>query len=169
MKPLEDIQKGEIIQAVVIADSFDSKFGPLTASKPRVSRILRSVEHICFTFSAFQCLLPLGDRPILSYTLEQLKISGVQECYVYCTSFAQAVKSFLTEWIADQGANVLTIHPITNEECHSFGDAMRDLDAKGVLRQDFILTFGDCIGNVNLAPVLQAHKYVIGLSSEMIF
>ena len=169
MKQLEDIQKGEIIQAVVIADSFDSKFGPLTASKPRVSRILGSVEHICFTFSAFQCLLPLGDRPILSYTLEQLKISGVQECYVYCTSFAQAVKSFLNEWVADQGANVLTIHPITNEECHSFGDAMRDLDAKGVLRQDFILTFGDCIGNVNLAPVLQAHKYVIGLSSELIF
>ena len=52
----------------------------------------------------------------------------------------------------------MTIHPITNEECHSFGDAMRDLDAKGVLRQDFILTYGDCIGNVNLTAALHAHK-----------
>ena len=31
-----DIQKGEIIQAVVIAESFDSKFGPLTTTRPRV-------------------------------------------------------------------------------------------------------------------------------------
>ena len=38
MKASEDLQKGEIVQAVVIADSFDSKFGPLTANKPRVSR-----------------------------------------------------------------------------------------------------------------------------------
>ena len=53
MKQLEDIQKGEIIQAVVIADSFDSKFGPLTASKPRVSQILGSVEHIYLLFRLF--------------------------------------------------------------------------------------------------------------------
>ena len=32
-----DIQKGEVVQAVVIADSFDSKFGPLTTTRPRVS------------------------------------------------------------------------------------------------------------------------------------
>ena len=31
-----DIQKGEVVQAVVMADSFDSKFGPLTTTKPRV-------------------------------------------------------------------------------------------------------------------------------------
>ena len=33
----KDLEKGEIIQAVVIADSFDSQFGPLTTTKPRVS------------------------------------------------------------------------------------------------------------------------------------
>ena len=33
-----DIQKGEVVQAVVIADSFDSKFGPLTTTRPRVSK-----------------------------------------------------------------------------------------------------------------------------------
>ena len=35
-----DIQKGEVVQAVVIADSFDSKFGPLTTTRPRVSNKL---------------------------------------------------------------------------------------------------------------------------------
>ena len=35
-----DIQKGEVVQAVVIADSFDSKFGPLITTRPRVSNTL---------------------------------------------------------------------------------------------------------------------------------
>lgn len=87
-----------------------------------------------------------------------LKISGVQECYVYCTSFAQDIKAYLNEWTEDQGANVMTINVIINEECRSFGDAMRDLDGKGVLRQDFILIFGDCVGNADLSNVLQLHK-----------
>ena len=37
MQNNQDIQKGETVQAVIIADSFDSKFGPLTTTKPRVS------------------------------------------------------------------------------------------------------------------------------------
>ena len=40
-----DIQKGEVVQAVVIADSFDSKFGPLTTTRPRVSK-----QHLCQLF-----------------------------------------------------------------------------------------------------------------------
>jgi len=138
-KNSQDIQKGETVQAVIIADSFDSKFGPLTTTRPR-------------------CLMPLGDRPILSYTLDFLKLSGVQECFVFCTSFAQDIKDYLKQWTTDQGTNSMSISPITNESCRSFGDAMRDLDAQGVLRQDFILVFGDCVGNVNLSEVLQEHK-----------
>ena len=100
----------------------------------------------------------LGDRPILSYTLDLLKISGVQECFVFCTSFASQIKAYLQEWAKDQGSNVMTINPIVNEDCISFGDAMRDLDGHGVLRQDFILCFGDCVGNVDLSSILQEHK-----------
>ncbi len=35
---------------------------------------------------------------------------------------------------------------------------MRDLDGQGVLRQDFILISGDCVGNANLSKVLHEHK-----------
>ena len=102
--------------------------------------------------------MPLGDRPILSYTLDLLKISGVQEVFVFCTSFANEIKAYLKNWSFDQGSNVMTINPIVNEECRSFGDAMRDLDGQGVLRHDFILVFGDCIGNCDLSPLLKDHK-----------
>ena len=54
MKPLEDIQKGEIVQAVVIADSFNSKFGPLTANKPRVR--FRDLSGHFLSFLKFFCL-----------------------------------------------------------------------------------------------------------------
>ena len=52
---MKDIQKGEIVQAVVIADSFDSKFGPLTANKPRVR--FRDFQSIINRGSFLKCLL----------------------------------------------------------------------------------------------------------------
>ncbi len=147
------------MQAVVIADSFDSKFGPLTSTRPRVrlSVLAFAVTELSKSF-LFQCLLPLGNRPILSYTLEYLKTSGVQEVFVYCTSFAPAIKSFLERWQNGQTSKSLVAIAITNEECRSLGDAMRDLDAKGLLRNDFILVHGDTIGNVDLAPIFSKHK-----------
>ena len=157
-----DIQKGEVVQAVVMADSFDSKFGPLTTTKPRVRSLQMNsnftIHAIHKTYIYFQCLLPLANRPILSYTLDFLKISGVEECFVYCVSFADDIKEYLNAWTSDQGSNVMTINPIVNEECRSLGDAMRDLDAKGLLRQDFILVNGDTIGNFNLSTALTVHK-----------
>lgn len=129
------LKDSDTVLAVVIADSFDTKFGPLTTSGPR-------------------CLLPLANRPLLSYTLECLKMSGVQEVFVYCTSFADRIKQYLT--IVDWPG--MTITAIINEECRSLGDAMRDLDAKGLLRQDFILLSGDTVANANLGPILNQHK-----------
>ena len=67
--------------------------------------------------------MPLGDRPILSYTLDFLKLSGVQECFVFCTSFAQDIKDYLKQWTTDQGTNSMSISPITNESCRSFGSS----------------------------------------------
>ena len=53
----------------------------------------------------------------------------------------------------------MVITTIGNEDCRSLGDAMRDLDAKGLLRSDFILiSSGDTISNVNLLPILEQHK-----------
>ena len=54
---MKDIQKGEIVQAVVIADSFDSKFGPLTANKPRVR--FRDFQSIINQGSFLKCFFVL--------------------------------------------------------------------------------------------------------------
>ena len=90
--------------------------------------------------------------------MDFLKISGVEECFVYCVSFHEDIITYLNSWVANQGSNVMTINPIVDEDCRSLGDAMRDLDNKGLLRQDFILVNGDTIGNVNLSNALKEHK-----------
>ena len=53
----------------------------------------------------------------------------------------------------------MLITTIGNEDCRYLGDAMRDLDSKGLLRGDFILvSSGDTVSNVNLADILNIHK-----------
>lgn len=47
-----------------------------------------------------------------------------------------------------------------SEGCQSLGDAMRDIDAKALIRSDFILLTGDVIGNLNLMQIVEKHKYV---------
>jgi translation initiation factor eIF-2B subunit epsilon len=49
---------------------------------------------------------------------------------------------------------------IVSQELNSVGDALRDLDAKQVLRSDFILVSGDVVSNMNLEKALEEHKYV---------
>ena len=51
MGPKVELGGEDVIQAVVVADSFSSAFAPLTLSTPA-------------------CLLPLAGRPLLEYTLE---------------------------------------------------------------------------------------------------
>lgn len=53
----------------------------------------------------------------------------------------------------------LAINVVISEGCRSFGDVMRDLDAKALIRNDFILLTGNIVGNLQLLPALEAHKY----------
>ena len=55
----------------------------------------------------------------------------------------------------------MTVTIVVSEGCRSLGDAMRDLDAKSLIRGDFILLTGDVIGNIKLLPALEKHKYVV--------
>ena len=121
---------------------------------------LNSLDLFMIILIFLQCLLPLANRPLLDYTLEFLQMSGVHEVFVYCTVFPADVKEYLQSsgWLSESKSTPLKIVVITNEECRSFGDAMRDLDGKGLLRRDFILMHGDTVANFDIKPLLEAHK-----------
>lgn len=51
----------------------------------------------------------------------------------------------------------MKVHIIVSESCLSFGDALRDLDDKGLIRGDFILLNADTVSNIDFKNVLQYH------------
>lgn len=52
----------------------------------------------------------------------------------------------------------MTVEVLSSEGCRSFGDALRDLDSKGLIRGDFILMNVDTITNAQLLPLIEVHK-----------
>ena len=100
------------LQAVVLADSFNQKFRPITMEKPKV-------------------LLPLVNVPMIDYTLEWLATAGVKEVFVFCCAHsAQVTRHVDTFWKHQQGFTVTCIVAL---DCTSAGDALRVIDQKGVV------------------------------------
>ncbi|EPZ36295.1 MIF4-like, type 1/2/3 domain-containing protein [Rozella allomycis CSF55] len=126
----------EIRQAVVIADTFDTMFMPLTLHRPR-------------------CLMPLCNVPIIEYTLEALSSAGIQEIFIYCRSHIEMIKSYLqsSKWSQQ---NAIKIDILISNRLRSVGDALRDLDSRGLIIADknpFLLVHGDLVTNLQLGKI----------------
>uniref|UniRef100_A0A8C5HIA4 Translation initiation factor eIF2B subunit epsilon n=1 Tax=Gouania willdenowi TaxID=441366 RepID=A0A8C5HIA4_GOUWI len=135
-------QEGEELplQAVLVADSFNRRFFPVTKDQPRA-------------------LLPLGNVAMIDYTLEFLTSTGVQETFVFCCWMASKIKDHLlkSKWCRPTSPN--TVHIITSDLYRSLGDVLRDVDAKSLLRSDFVLVYGDVVSNIDVSQALQEHRH----------
>lgn len=128
----------ERFQAIVLTDSFETRFMPLTSVKPR-------------------CLLPLANVPLIEYTLEFLARAGVNEVYLMCSSHADQISRYIeqSKWANNSGFVITTVMSL---ESRSVGDAMRDLDNRGLITGDFLLVSGDVVTNIDFAKVMAFHK-----------
>ncbi|KAI9218258.1 nucleotide-diphospho-sugar transferase [Blastocladiella britannica] len=133
------LEEDPILQAVVVADSFDSQFAPLSADLPR-------------------CLLPLCNVPLIEYTLECLALAQVTEVFIVCCAHSDLIKSYIlnSHWNTD--ASPMAIHVIVSRSSLSMGDVLRELDTKQLIKADFILVSGDVISNLRLDAVVAAHR-----------
>ena len=52
----------------------------------------------------------------------------------------------------------MNVQTITADTCYSMGDALRDIDAKNLIRSDFILMYGDVVSNIKLQSIVEEHK-----------
>ncbi|CCD24140.1 translation initiation factor eIF2B catalytic subunit epsilon NDAI_0C04810 [Naumovozyma dairenensis CBS 421] len=134
-----DVDVDDRLQAIILTDSYETKFMPLTATKPR-------------------CLLPLANVPLIEYTLEFLAKSGVDEVYLICSSHA----SQIDEYIANSKWNLpwspFKVSTVMSPEARSVGDVMRDLDNRGTITGDFVLISGDVVTNVDFSKMFEFHK-----------
>ncbi|KAL1745637.1 nucleotide-diphospho-sugar transferase [Schizophyllum fasciatum] len=130
----------DVLQAVILADSFNKRFRPLTTRKPR-------------------CLLPICNAPLLDWTFESLALAGVQEVFVVCRSHAEQVKTAISEskW-SKPGSGMKIVPILTAKETFSPGDAMRDIYTRGLVTTDFVLVMGDLVSNIRIDEVVRVHK-----------
>lgn len=129
----------ERFQAVVLTDSYETRFMPLTAVRPR-------------------CLLPLANVPLIEYTLEFLARAGVNEVFLMCSSHADQVQQYIEQSKWTSSNLPFTIKPVILVESRSVGDAMRDLDNRGVILGDFLLVSGDVVTNIDFDRAMAAHR-----------
>ncbi|KAK9919652.1 hypothetical protein M0R45_028238 [Rubus argutus] len=126
------------LQAILLADSFTTKFRPITLERPKV-------------------LLPLVNAPMISYTLAWLESAGVEEVFVFCCAHSKQVIKYLenSEWFSQPNFTVTTIE---SHDSVSAGDALRLIYERNVIHGDFVLISGDTVSNMSLTQVLQEHK-----------
>ncbi|TDL27353.1 nucleotide-diphospho-sugar transferase [Rickenella mellea] len=130
----------EPLQAVILADSFNNRFRPLTLSKPR-------------------CLLPVCNAPLLDWTFESLALAGVQEIFVVCRSHSELVKAAIRASKWSQPTSGVKITPlVAAREAFSPGDALRDVYTHGIIKGDFVLVHGDLVSNIRIDEVVKVHK-----------
>lgn len=138
-KKQKEVVQDERFQAIVLTDSFETRFMPLTSEKPR-------------------CLLPLANVPLIEYTLEFLANADVNEVYLICSSHGEKVQQYIekSKWAAN--TSPFKVHTILSLESRSVGDAMRDLDNRGLITGDFLLISGDVVTNIDFNKVKKFHK-----------
>ncbi|KAL2009813.1 hypothetical protein VTN00DRAFT_5620 [Thermoascus crustaceus] len=129
----------ESLQAVVLADTFETRFEPFTLERPR-------------------CLLPLANTPLIEYTFEFLANAGVEEVFLYAGAHSDQVEKYLntSKWRAPSSPfKKLSFLKSTST---SVGDVMRDLDGKHLITGDFIAVSGDVISNLPIEGALAKHR-----------
>ncbi|KAF8742368.1 hypothetical protein AX14_004922 [Amanita brunnescens Koide BX004] len=130
----------DVLQAVVLADSFNKRFRPLSTQKPR-------------------CLLPVCNAQLLDWTFESLALAGVQDVFVVCRSHAEQIKRAIkdSKW-SKPGSGMQILPIVTAKETFSPGDAMRDIYTRGLLTTDFVLVTGDLVSNIRIDDVVRVHR-----------
>ncbi|KAF2101616.1 hypothetical protein NA57DRAFT_64354 [Rhizodiscina lignyota] len=133
-------EREDPLQAVILTDSFETRFRPFTIEKPR-------------------CLLPLANIPLIEYTFEFLANAGVDEVYVYCGAHTDQVVEYVehSRYYSSPSSPFSKVE-LLRSTSRSVGDAMRDLDKRNILSNDFIVVYGDIISNLPLDGALSAHR-----------
>jgi len=123
-------------QAVIMAGGLGNRMYPMTSGHPK-------------------CMLPLVNRPLLSYQMEILERSGFAVAIaVILKNEEQAVQKFL----ADEYKGQLKVDLVVLEEAMGTADAFRQPALKEKIKTDFFVMSGDLVTNVFLHYLADVHR-----------
>ncbi|KAL3479500.1 nucleotide-diphospho-sugar transferase [Aspergillus californicus] len=129
----------ETLQAVVLADTFETRFEPFTLDKPR-------------------CLLPLANTPLIEYTFEFLANAGVEQVFLYGGAHSDQLETYINESKWRAPSSPFKQFTYLKSTSTSVGDVMRDLDGKHLITGDFLVVSGDVISNLPIEGALTKHR-----------
>ena len=129
----------DVLQAVVLADTFETRFAPLTLERPR-------------------CLLPLANVPLIEYTLEYLANAGVQDVFLYGGAHTDQVERYIEASKWKLPTSPFKKFVFLRSAASSVGDVMRDLDGKNFITSDFLAVSGDIISNFPIEDAWKQHR-----------
>ena len=138
-KKKADVEKDDVLQAVIVADTFESRLAPFTLDRPK-------------------CLLPLANVPLIEYTLDYLTSCGTQEVFLYPGAHSDQVEAYLNASKWKGPLSPFKKFTILKTNATSVGDIMRDLDQKDLMTGDFITVSGDIVSNFPIEAALKKHK-----------
>lgn len=120
-------------------------------------------QAVIVDYKAIGCESP-GNRsdakPFIQYTLEWLLIEQFEELFICCLpDNADEMKQFVEHFLETQNVPpTMSIQVHCSENNRSTGDCLRNLDAKALIKTDFVIMDVGCCGNLPLAELLEAHK-----------
>ncbi|KAL0740495.1 hypothetical protein Bca4012_082008 [Brassica carinata] len=136
-----DEQSRQRLQAILLADSFTTKFRPVTLERPKV-------------------LLPLANTPMIDYTLSWLESAGIEEVFVFCCAHSTQVIEYLES--ERYSHPYLIVRTIESQKSISAGDALRYIYEQQTetsqIQGDFVLVSGDTVSNMPLADLIREHR-----------
>ena len=104
-------------------------------------------------------MLPLVNVPMIDYVLEFLAIAGVEEIFVFCNSHADQIRAHVAQSRLGKNNKVSPkVHCLLAPNTYSVGDVLRELDGKGLIRNDFVLISGNVVSNMKLGAVVDEHR-----------
>ena len=125
-------------QALIIADTFEKHFQPVTNSKPL-------------------CLMPLCNIPLIEYVLEGLFLADIKEIYIACRYGYEAIRQFIEGSRWTNTSYGLQISFINSQNWQNIGDVLREVDSNEIIRGDFVLTSAFTVTNVDIKNLIKVH------------
>lgn len=130
-------------------------------------------QAVIVDYKAIGCRSPGGgacNKPLIQYSLEWLLIEQFDEVFVCCLpDNAQKMRELVSHFLRTENVPTsMKIQVHSSKDNKSTGDCLRDLDAKALIKTDFVIMDVGCCGNLPLAELLEAHKALKKRDKEVI-
>jgi len=128
-----------------------------TYFSPRITKALvlaggRGVRMRSLTYELPKAMLPVCGKPILEYTIENLKKNNIREIVIACGELSEKIK----EYFGDGSRFSVKISYIDEKNDLGTGGALKS--ALPLLGQEpFVMIWGDVLADIDLADMIDFH------------